>query len=78
MRKIKSLRQPEAMVNTKGSGNSPAEKSNRDDALLDNDPKQASEVYQQIASKYPIYITRDYSLAKKWVHINDLFYHRRP
>ena len=37
------------------------------DALLDNDPKQASEVYQQIASKYPIYITRDYSLAKKWV-----------
>lgn len=37
------------------------------DALLDNDPKQTSEVYQQIDSNYPICIIRDYSLAKKWV-----------
>ena len=36
------------------------------DALLDNDPVKAQNVYNQIVDKYPIYITREYSLAKKW------------
>ena len=37
------------------------------DAILDNDPQKASAVYAQISEKYPVYITRDYSMAKKWV-----------
>lgn len=37
------------------------------DSLLDNDPKRTAEVYQEIAAKYPVYITRDYDQAKKWV-----------
>lgn len=37
------------------------------DALLDNRPQEAKEIYQQIAKKYPVYITRDYLTAKKWV-----------
>lgn len=37
------------------------------DFLLDNNPKEAKEIYQQIKAKYPLYITRDYALAKKWV-----------
>lgn len=37
------------------------------DALLDNTPKLAAEVYRQIAEKYPVYITRNYDTAKKWV-----------
>ena len=37
------------------------------DSLLDNDPKQATEIYKQIAEKYPVFITRDFELAKKWV-----------
>lgn len=37
------------------------------DALLDNNPEQAKKVYSQIVEKYPIYITRDYKCARKWV-----------
>lgn len=37
------------------------------DALLDNNPEQAKEIYSQIVAKYPIYITRDYKCAQKWV-----------
>lgn len=37
------------------------------DSLLDNDSKRAAEVYHDIAEKYPVYITRDYNQAKKWV-----------
>lgn len=36
------------------------------DAILDNDPLHAQEVYKQIVEKYPIYVTRDISSAKKW------------
>ena len=36
------------------------------DYLLDNDSKSASDVYNQIINKYPIYITRDIDVAKKW------------
>lgn len=37
------------------------------DALLDNKPDEAKEVYNIISEKYPIYITRDYETAKNWV-----------
>lgn len=37
------------------------------DALLDNKPDEAKEVYKSISEKYPIYITRDYETAKNWV-----------
>ena len=37
------------------------------DSLLDNDPSRCIEIYQEIAEKYPVYITRDYDQAKKWV-----------
>lgn len=37
------------------------------DNLLDNNPEKTKEIYKVIAEKYPVYITRDYSLAKKWV-----------
>jgi len=37
------------------------------DAILDNDSQKASGLYSQIAEKYPVYITRDYFMAKKWV-----------
>lgn len=37
------------------------------DFLLDNNPKQAREIYQQIKEKYPVFITRDYAQAKKWI-----------
>jgi hypothetical protein len=37
------------------------------DALLDNNPEQAKEVYGLISDKYPIYLTRDCQTAKKWV-----------
>lgn len=37
------------------------------DSLLDNNSERASEVYQQISGNYPVYITRDYGKAKKWV-----------
>ena len=36
------------------------------DYLLANDPKNAREVYEEIKEQYPIYITRDFSLAKKY------------
>ena len=36
------------------------------DALLDNDPESAKEVYELISEKYPVYITRDINVAKKW------------
>ena len=37
------------------------------DAILDNKPEEAKEIYDQIASKYPVFITRDYEKAKVWV-----------
>lgn len=37
------------------------------DALLDNNPQKSAEVYGLISEKYPVYITRDYDKAKKWV-----------
>ena len=37
------------------------------DSLLDNDPERAAEVYKIISEKYPVYITRDFEQAKKWV-----------
>ena len=37
------------------------------DNLLDNDPKKTNEIYDQISKKYPVFITRDYDKAKKWV-----------
>lgn len=37
------------------------------DALLDNKPEEAKSVLQEIISKYPVYITRDYRKAKTWV-----------
>lgn len=37
------------------------------DYLLDNNPDKAKEVYQEIVKKYPIYLTRDIDVAKKWV-----------
>ena len=37
------------------------------DALLDNDPERAKTVYEQISARYPVFLTRDYHLAKDWV-----------
>ena len=37
------------------------------DYLLDNNPEKTTEIYNLISEKYPIYITRDYGKAKKWV-----------
>jgi hypothetical protein len=37
------------------------------DALLDNKPDEAKDVYNIISEKYPVYITRDYETAKNWV-----------
>jgi hypothetical protein len=37
------------------------------DALLDNNPEEAKAVYELISEKYPVYITRNYKLAKDWV-----------
>ena len=37
------------------------------DNILDNKPQKATEIYNSIFNKYPIYITRNYNLAKKWV-----------
>ena len=37
------------------------------DNILDNNPKKSAEIYNSIFEKYPIYITRNYNLAKKWV-----------
>lgn len=37
------------------------------DHLLDNNPEKTREVYNLIAKKYPVYVTRDYGKAKRWV-----------
>lgn len=37
------------------------------DSLLDNDPDNAKIIYKQISSRYPIYVTRNFDKAKKWV-----------
>lgn len=37
------------------------------DALLDNRPSDAADVLRQIFNKYPIFVTRDYDKAKKWI-----------
>lgn len=37
------------------------------DYLLDNNPGKAKKIYGLISEKYPVYITRDYGKAKKWV-----------
>jgi hypothetical protein len=37
------------------------------DNLLDNNPVKTKEIYNLIAQKYPVYITRDYGKAKSWV-----------
>lgn len=34
------------------------------DALLNNEPETAKEIYQYIFEKYPVYITRDANVAK--------------
>ncbi len=36
------------------------------DAVLDNNPQLAKDIYNEIKQKYPVYITRDISVAKKW------------
>lgn len=37
------------------------------DSLLDNNPNHTAEIYHQIEEKYPVFVTRNYELAKKWV-----------
>lgn len=37
------------------------------DNLLDNNPIITQRIYEQISEKYPVYITRDYDKAKRWV-----------
>lgn len=37
------------------------------DQLLDNNPEKTKEIYELINEKYPVYITRDFEKAKKWV-----------
>lgn len=37
------------------------------DYLLDNNPIEAKNIYKDISCKYPIYVTRDLMLAKRWV-----------
>lgn len=36
------------------------------DALLDNRPEDAKKVHKEIVEKYPVYLTRDIDVAKKW------------
>lgn len=36
------------------------------DALLDNNPELTKKVYSEVFEKYPVYITRDIKVAKKW------------
>jgi hypothetical protein len=36
-------------------------------ALLDNDPASASAIYPELSVHYPIFVTRDFNAAKKWV-----------
>ncbi len=37
------------------------------DYLLDNKPQKAEDIYNLIFDKYPVYITRNFSEAKRWV-----------
>ena len=37
------------------------------DYLIDNKPEQTAEIYKLISVRYPVYLTRDYQLAKEWV-----------
>lgn len=37
------------------------------DAVLDNNPKEATKLYTEISTKYPVFITRDYAKAKTWI-----------
>ena len=37
------------------------------DALLDNNPEKAREIYQRIKKEYPIFVTRDFNKAKEYV-----------
>ncbi len=37
------------------------------DALLDNDNASAKKVYDEIQTRYPVFLTRDYDKAKQWV-----------
>jgi hypothetical protein len=39
------------------------------DSVLSNEPKKANEYYENFSSKYPIYITRNLSEAKKWAKV---------
>ncbi|MBQ7249820.1 MAG: DUF2075 domain-containing protein [Bacilli bacterium] len=36
------------------------------DAVVENHPEKASEILSEIKAKYPIYVTRDLSIAKQW------------
>ena len=36
------------------------------DYLLDNQPEKAKEVYQSIKEQYPMFVTREVEMAKKW------------
>ncbi len=37
------------------------------DFLLDNNHEKAAEIYSEIEDKYPLYVTRDFAKAKKWI-----------
>lgn len=37
------------------------------DCLPDNNSKESSRMYELLSEKYPIYVTRDYKFAKKWI-----------
>lgn len=37
------------------------------DYLIDNKPEQTAEIYKLISVRHPVYLTRDYQLAKEWV-----------
>lgn len=37
------------------------------DYLIDNKPEEAKDVLNSLSEKYPIYITRDFARAKRWV-----------
>lgn len=37
------------------------------DALLSGNSEQAKQIYEKICDKYPVYLTREYKVAKKWV-----------
>lgn len=37
------------------------------DHLLDNNPAETKKIYKEISTKYPVYVTRNIEIAKKWV-----------